>query len=41
MEPIAKMTKATNRNIRDKHPLFTHFLVSPTINTDNNIAPIE
>lgn len=41
MEPIAKIIKANNRKINDKHPLFTHFLVIETIRTDNNIAPIE
>jgi len=41
MEPIAKMIKATKRNMRDKHPLVTHFLVIPTSNTESNIAPME
>ena len=41
MEPIAKIAKATNRKTSERHPLFTHFLVSATSNTDNNMAPIE
>jgi len=41
MEPIAKIAKATNRNINEKHPLFTHFRVSATIKTDSSMAPIE